>query len=444
MRTTIFIWLLAVGSLVHAQNAEVLTLDACIETALERNIGVQIARNNAQIAKSDKIMAMMSFMPNLQAQWNYNLLFGTFWDNVAARQVTQQRSSNPNVNSSIGLFRGLSRINDIKRSSYAQEAAMHSIERNKLDAKTNVLTAFLATVLDRENIKISEERVRLLEQQLDREIKRESVGVGNMETVYNFRSQVANERLTLTNLRNRYRSDLLSLLQLMRADVSKEYTLEELSIAEEELIVDLEPFQDVLGQSMVYAPSIKSAEANRMASVHGYKSSRSVVLPSVNLYGELGSRYSSQGAANPNNDLIPEKAPYFDQMNWNQYEFMSLSVNIPIFSRYQNRNLIQTAKLSMLNAELAEEQARQDFTNMVQQVYLDLVASQESYRTAKENLEALEQSFDFVKKRYETGNTDFYTYMESLNNKNRAELELANARFSIVFRKKILELYRGA
>ncbi|WP_170147962.1 TolC family protein [Marinoscillum furvescens] len=443
MRNLIFVMLALVCLGLQAQSPEVLTLDACISTALERNIEVQMAKNNAQIARSNKVRAMMSFMPNLQAQWNYNLLFGTFWDNVAARQVTQQRSSNPNVSSSVGLFQGMSRINDIKRSTYAEQAATQGIESTKLNAKTNVLSAFLATALDKENIKISEERIALLEQQLEREVKRESVGVGNMETVYNFRSQVANERLTLTNLRNQYRSDLLRLVQLLRGDVGKEYVIEDVAVSEEQLSVGMASFQEVLSESFAYAPAVKSAEAARMASIHEYKSSRANVLPSVNLYGELGSRYSSQGAANPNNDLIPEKAPYFDQMNWNQYEFISLSVNVPIFSRYQNSNVIQNAKLNMLNAELAEEQARQQFTNAVQQVYLDLVASQENYRTAVENLEALEQSFDFVKKRYETGNTDFYTYMESLNNKNRAELQLANARLSIVFRKKILDLYKG-
>jgi outer membrane protein len=61
----------------------------------------------------------------------------------------------------------------------------------------------------------------------------------------------------------------------------------------------------------------------------------------------------------------------------------------------------------------------------------------------KDNLVALNQSFEYVKTRYENGNTDFYTYLESLNNKNRAEVELVNAKYSIVFRKKILGVYRG-
>ena len=90
-----------------------------------------------------------------------------------------------------------------------------------------------------------------------------------------------------------------------------------------------------------------------------------------------------------------------------------------------------------------EEQAIQDVTNATQRDYLDLVAAQTSYQTAQENYEALDQTFEFIKKRFETGNTDFYSYLESLNNRNRAQAQLINAKYTIVLRKRVLDLYRG-
>ena len=97
----------------------------------------------------------------------------------------------------------------------------------------------------------------------------------------------------------------------------------------------------------------------------------------------------------------------------------------------------------MRNAEVAVEQAEQTVKNTLQQVYLDLITAQETYRASLENLKALEQSYTFVKKRYDAGLTDFYTFRESLNNKNRAEIELVNAKYTIIFRKKILDLMQG-
>jgi outer membrane protein len=99
--------------------------------------------------------------------------------------------------------------------------------------------------------------------------------------------------------------------------------------------------------------------------------------------------------------------------------------------------------LNLGNAELAVKESMVNTTNSIQRVYLELVAAQSTYKAALENAEALEQSFNFVKRRYETGNTDFYTYLEALNNKNRGEIELINSKYSIIFRRKILEVYKG-
>ena len=54
------------------------------------------------------------------------------------------------------------------------------------------------------------------------------------------------------------------------------------------------------------------------------------------------------------------------------------------------------------------------------------------------------QTFEsFIKKRFDTGNTDFYSYQESLNNKNRAEVQLVNAKYTqLYFVKRILDLYQ--
>jgi outer membrane protein len=67
-------------------------------------------------------------------------------------------------------------------------------------------------VLDKENIKISKELIDLLQAQLEREQKRESVGVGNLDLVYSFKSQVATEKLNMVNMVNRLKSDQLTLL----------------------------------------------------------------------------------------------------------------------------------------------------------------------------------------------------------------------------------------
>lgn len=423
---------------------EVITLDRAIEIALENNIQLKRAKNNALIAKANKFQALMNYLPSVAAAVNYDFFFGTFFDTNAAKQISATtNSSNPRIDVNAVLFNGFSNTYNLKSRNAAEDAAGHDIETQNIIVKSTVLSTYLNVLLDRENIKISEDRIELLNRQLDREIKRESVGVGNMEQVYNFRSQLANENLNRTNLENQYQRDRLALLQTLQLDPSNEYEIETYAVSEDEILLEAEPFDQVLVASLDFAPDLKRAEATNQSSVYQMKSAKAARYPTVNFFARIGTNYSSNGALNPETGAFDTDASFFDQIEFNEFEYFNFTLNIPIFNRWQTNTNIQVAKINMVNSELDVKQAYQTITNTVQTVYLDLISAQNTYKAANENLIALQQSYDFSTKRYETGNTDFFTYLESLNNKNRAEIQLANAKYSIVLRKKILDIYKG-
>ena len=55
----------------------------------------------------------------------------------------------------------------------------------------------------------------------------------------------------------------------------------------------------------------------------------------------------------------------------------------------------------------------------------------------------LNKSFEFSKNRYESGTTDFVTYLQNLNEKNQGEFRLANAKYAFLLRDLVLKLYMG-
>jgi len=71
------------------------------------------------------------------------------------------------------------------------------------------------------------------------------------------------------------------------------------------------------------------------------------------------------------------------------------------------------------------------------------MAARSTFLAAQENLEAVEKAYEFAEASYNSGRLDFYSYLESLNNKNRAEIELANSKYRFVLRKNVLEIYQG-
>ncbi len=453
-RSTITVLGIIVALLLFAEIGkaqEIITLEQAIDVALENNIGLKRAKNNALIAKANKFQALMNYLPSLTAAANYDFFFGTFFDTNAARQISAiTNSSNPRFDINAVLFGGFANTYNLKQRNADEQAAQSDIEGQNIFVKATVMSSYLNVLIDKENIKISENRIGLLRKQLEREIKRESVGVGNIELVYNFRSQVANERLNRINFENQYQRDLLTLIQTLQLDPKNDYDVESYDFEDGEVLLDIEDFDQILAASLDFAPDLKRAEANNTSAIYQMKAAKVARYPTVNFFARIGSNYSSNGAVNPNLDPGPTggenfeaDATFWDQMGYNQFEYFNFSLNIPIFNRWQTNTNIQVARINMVNSELDARQAYQDMTNTVQTVYLDLVSAQNTYRAAEENLTALTQSYEFSNKRYQTGNTDFFTYLESLNNKNRAEIQFANAKYSIVFRKKILDIYKG-
>jgi outer membrane protein len=452
----LFLGLLSLAVLfLSAQEPRVLTLEECLEFATQNNIALKRAKNNELIADVNKLQAILNFLPTLNAGINYDYYFGTFFDTNAARQVTETtNSSNPNLSSQLILFNGLANQHGLKQSIEEQRSATAGVRNAELGVRVNILNSFLNVVLGKENLKISKDRLNLLQNQHDREEKRVSVGVGSLDAVYNLRSQLSNEKLNFINLKNAVSSSLLTLIQAMQLDPKDNYDVETFEIDEIDLLLDVDKFDVLLAESRSSSPSLEQADANRKASKYALKGSSAQKLPTLSVFGRIGSGYSSNGATNPSRPFFnPEdsaagfnfepNATFFEQLDYNGFKYINFSLSIPIFNRYQASRDVQLSKIGVLNSDLAYKEAENTITNIVQQAYLDMLNAQTTYSSAEENLKAQNATFEFIKKRFETGNTDFYSYLESLNNKNRAEAQLVNAKYTIVLRKRILDLYRG-
>ena len=429
-------------SLAAQDSLKVLTLEECINTALDRNINLKRAKNSALIAKANRFQAIMNFFPSVNAGINYDYFFGNFFDQNAARQVSETtNSSNPNVSSSVTIFNGFSNHYSLKQRINEQKSAEANVRGSELNVRTNILSFYLDVVLSKENYKIAGDRVKLLEDQLEREEKRVSVGVGSLDAVYNIRSRLSDERQSLVDAKNLVESTMLTLIQSMQLDPRNQYTVLALDIQDEELLGETQSFEQILGKALDINPQIEAAQADMKAAKFNLKSSSAQRLPTITAFGIVGSNYSSNGARNPETGEFESDATFSEQLNFNEFEYINFQLNIPIFNRWQTNTNVQNARVGVLNADLDYQDAMVSVTNLVQRAYLDMLNAQTAYSSAIENMEAQNSIFTFIKKRFETGNTDFNAYQESLTNKNRAELQLVRAKYSIVFRKRILDLY---
>ena len=410
-----------------------LTLQDCIQIGLANNISIKQVSNDFMIAQANEKQSKMEYLPRIAAYSNYNISHGLTNDPTSFDPVTATtRSSTPSVSMDLNVFNGMRTRNSIRRNTLIKQAAEFDLAQSRDNIELSITASYLLVVSDLENIKVANERLELLSSQLKRAERRAEAGVANMEQVYNLRSQIANEQLNKVNLENRYKSDRLSLLQTLLLDPSLDYRIEDPTILAQSIDPQMPNYQELKEEVLQYSPGLKSASLGIETSRMDLALAKADRLPSIGMRAAYGSTFSSNADDS-----------YFDQLDINEQKFLGFALNIPIFDRNRVKNNIHVSNINIANSELDFQQVRIDLINNLQQAYLDLVAAHSTYQAAKENLTALEQSFRFAESRYNSGNSDFYSYLESLNNKNRAEIELINSRYSFIFRKRILEIYRG-
>jgi len=419
---------------VAAKAQKELSLEQSIRIALENNIDIKLARNNALIAAHNLRQSKFEFAPSVNAFVNFDWINGLTIDQTTGEPVTETtRRSSPQISANVDIFDGMGRFHDVSRNRLLEEAAAFDVENTEDNTSILVTGFYLQLLTTQANIEISKARIKLLNEQLVRARKRFEIGVDNQEQVFNLKSQIASENLNLVNLRNDMENSKLNLIQLIQLDPSEGFTFEKVEIPDEGIEMELESYGDIYEAALAYSPLLKSANLGLQVSQKEMEIAKAQRYPTLSAIASYGSFFSS----------VNESVDYFDQIDRNKQSLFGLRLNVPIFNQQQISNNIQVSKIQIVNSELNLEQARLDLTNNIQQAYQNLVAARSTWVAAKENMVALQQSFKYAQTSYSSGNIDFYTYLESLNNLNRAEIELVNAKYSFVLRRKIIDIYKG-
>jgi len=425
----------------YAQQA--LTLEQSLDLARQHNVNLRQASYNASKSTINLRSTQFAYLPTIGARADVSRVNGLTFDNVQGQvKRGNTTSSNPYISAQLVLFEGFSKFFELKRARKEAEANTYLLEQAQIDMEATVTGHFLQAILDRENARIARERISLLESQVNQIAKLEKAGVRTEGDVYQLKSQLATEKLNLITHENSYRQSLMLLSQAMNSGADTNYDLQT-PTAMVDINESLPAFEEVLNKVVAGSPLLKASEATLAASKQNLNVVRSSLSPTLSLNGIIGSNFSSNIMQPDSENKIFTQIPYFEQLDQNQQKIVQLSLSIPVFNGFRNHFLSQNAKLDLRNAELDYIAAENTLRQTIQQAYQDVLAAQEKYNTVVANLEYSQKAFEAAKRKYELGLVDFFSYMESLNNKSRVEAELLQSKCEFYFKYRILTLYQG-
>ncbi|MEL7220892.1 MAG: TolC family protein [Bacteroidota bacterium] len=442
-----------------------LSLEQCIQqawqqsrTALKAQLGIE--RAELQIAREKA-----STLPLLQADAQNGYQFGRNIDPTTnAFNNDAILFNSVTINGSWLLYQG-------GRATYAKAhrqelliAANAQEAQVKFQLQLEVTNAFLNVLMAKEYVQqittaslASQEQLKRIEQDI-------ALGVRPEKEKVQLETQLAAENRNLLNASAQLEEASRSLKQLLRLPITQSINIQtpsnlEWQVSFSDQQPDIKP-QEALAAYPAYQVAISQWRASGVAQ----KIIKAERYPSIRIFGQLNTRFSSAAQALADVQAIPleqevlvagepstltfmqqvpvyEKSPFFQQWQDNFGQAVGLQIAIPIFDQSANRLAREEASITRMEAQIRIEAEQDWFFYELDRLQSRLTAAQQTYQAAQHSAALAQQVYEMANGAYRIGASSSYELLEAKKQLNNEQARLLQAKYDCLFARKILSSF---
>lgn len=458
-------------SCTHLSAQEKWSLQQCVDYAIQNNISVKQADIQARLDKLTLDQSKMALYPSANSQHSTGYQFGRSIDPTSNQFTTNEiLFANHNLNLNMDLFNWFRKKNTIEVNKYAAAASVAKMEKARNDIALNVANAYLAALLNKEQIRVSEVQLSQSREQVANIQKQVNAGALPELNLAEMQTQLSNDSATLITAKANHTLSLLQLKALLNMDAAQSFDVVSppIETIPVEPLAALEPAA-VFASALENLPQQKINELNVKAAQKNVLVAKAALYPSLSFFGGLGSRYSNAQKLIPNNfqmTSVPigavningtnyvvntqmnqpvgyDKNTYFRQLSNNFSQNVGLGLNIPIFNGATARTNWKKARLNVESQQLLKEQDANTLKQDIYQAHANAVAAIEKYNASAVAMANAQKAYDFAFKRFEVGLLKPIDLITNQNNLFRAKINMLSAQYDYVFKIKLLEFYKG-
>ncbi len=420
-----------------AQGTGKWTLRQCVDYAVENNIDLRQQLLKVKNAEIDLSTTKNSRLPDLTASVGQDFSFGrsTLGDNTS-QSVNSTRTSF-GVSSSTPIFTGFRIPNQTKADQLTLFSVTEGLKKAKENLELQVVSLYLDVLFKKEILKAYQEQVEYSYQQVERTKILFESGKIPASQLYDINAQLAKDELNVTMAVNDLDLSLLNLSQALNLPQTENFDIEEPNLGDViyNNISSVIPPDQVYNLALGIKPHVKEAEYKLQSSEKLLKVAQSGYWPTLS----LGLGYSTSYRT-----VSGQDTPSFGkQIKDYGSEYISLSLSIPIFNRFQTRNQVRSARLNIENETLALDNVKLALYKEIQQAYQSATAAQAKYSSTAKAYDAADESFKYAQERYEIGKSTVFEFNEAKTKLLTSRSEQIQAKYDFLFRSKILDFYQG-
>lgn len=423
-RKYIITWLFLL-SLLPVMGQDSWTLQQCLDYAKENSISVLQAIRNKETAQQNATAAKGAFAPNISASSNQNFNY----QGMTTGNGEGSYGANYGINLGMSIFEGGKLIYNKKQSDILVEVREAGILSTQKEIEISILRAYLQVLYAHENVKISESMLTLSQQELERSNILFEAGKITKADLAQVKAQYSQNNYNLTAGRNKLRSSIMELKQLLELDITTKFNVEIPVIADEEILQALPDMLEIYHQAMLTMPQIKEAELSLKSAEYDLKTAKAGYIPTISLSAGLSGNYNTA-----------EDASLLDQFTRSLAPNASIGIKIPIYDQSKTKTNVAKAKISYDMTQLNYQQAEKQIAKYVESLYIDAESAQSNYLAAAEKLNSIQESYNLLSEQFNVGMKNTVELLSGQNDLLKAQLELAQSRYEAVISIQLLNI----
>ncbi len=409
--------------------ARPIALRDAVTLAEQNGLAAIQSRGQVRNAQSSVRTAKGALLPSLSISLSQNNTSGDQLDPitgvVTARRATRPWNYSTGLNSSINLFDGGRRLNEVKRTRFDVSAAEANEVNQKFSLALQVKTQYYAILAAREAESAALAQLQQAEEQLKTSILRTRAGVVTLSDSLRSVITVGNAQLALITARNNVRVASAALTRLIGSET--------LVTAQPSDTVDagLSPVDSSMLAGMLdQGPQVRASEAQLESARSAVKSARTPYLPTLDL------TYSRGGTANNQ----------FYGLNGDALAFSNsfgLRLSYNLFNNFAREDALTRAGVSADLSEATLRDVRLAARQTLVQQLAALRSAQQRIVIQQASLDAAREDLRVQQQRYALGASTLLDVLTSQTTLDGARSALIQARQDVRISRAQLEALVG-
>jgi outer membrane protein len=373
-----------------------LNLREAIDIALESNVALRQASNQAYSAGLSVSQAKADFLPSLQLSSNATLSDYKALDTESGLyegQDSERLTSSVSLN--LNLFTGFGRLASLRQSGYELDASDYTVERMEQAVTYETASRFIQAAAYREMIRVYQENLEAQRQQLDRVKAFYDAGNKPIADLFQQQAETARAELGLLESERDFEISRLQLMETLGLDPSADLKI--IGPETDDLGGFACPYQEgkAVTRALADRPDLASQQSQVAAALQGVKVARANYWPTVSLSFGVGTGYS-----NSMSELYGFSDQYWDN---NVQTDIGLSISLPIFDRMRTRTDVGKSQIQLETAQLELEGLKHSIKREVLQAFEDLHMAEKQVDVVDAQVRFAEESLRSYQKRYDVG-----------------------------------------